>query len=101
MIRLGMLCAPSAWESEVVRKSVIVTLCFWTAAPPLCALQRKEGVLTFELKQKLEMLHFHSSLFHWSVYTMHDTDRCLKLVFFFELKTGMTQAHCCTTGVAA
>ena len=40
----------------------LVTLCFWTAAPPLCALQRKEGVLTFEPKQKLEMLHFHNAL---------------------------------------
>jgi hypothetical protein len=69
-------------EAEAVRNSVISAIVSLDGSTTTVRIAAQEGWADFELKQKLEMLHFHSSLFHRSVYTMHGTDRCLKLVLF-------------------
>lgn len=80
-------------ESAVTHNSVISAILLLDGSRTTVRIATEGGYADFELGQKLEMLHFHSSLFHRSVYTMDSTDRCLKLVLFFELKTGRTREN--------
>ncbi len=84
------VCSKDTTEAAAVRKCLISAILKLDGNATTVRIAKKLGYDDFEIKQKMDILHFHSSLFHQNVYDMQDEDQCLNLIFCFELKTGRT-----------